>query len=55
MPLTPIDCPFKNLRMQLAKINLPDPLFCKYCNQNKVLYMIKYKSKTILVYEENTS
>ena len=49
------DCPFKNLRMQLAKINLPDPLFCKYCNQNKVLYMIKYKSKTILVYEENTS
>ena len=49
------DCPFKNLRIQLTKINLPDPLFCNFCNQNKVLYMIKYQNKNILVYEDDSS
>ena len=50
-----IDCPYKNLRKALVCAGFDDPFYCKYCNQNRVLYMVIFENKTILCYETDTS
>lgn len=46
---------FEDYRKAFIKAGLDDPLFCKFCNQDKVLYGIRYKNSFHQIYVDDTS
>lgn len=46
---------FELYRKAFLKAGLEDPLFCKACQQDKVLYAIKYKDKFVEVFKYDSS